>query len=165
MVEVRIDEEQLRAAALAQHGPGGDALARAVPALRSGRLGRLAQPERARVEQREAVRTPEHGVEFTLRSAVLAAHAHGFVAGKQLPEVRKLVREHLLRTEEVDAARDDRLGRTLLAETPVVLPVLGVVVSHVESHHMQIGGRLAAAGRHAQRGHEIDQLFHTLYRD
>ena len=59
MVPVGVEEADLAAAVglVAQPRPGGDSRQRAVPAFAAGYLGRLAEPERAGVDQLEARRS------------------------------------------------------------------------------------------------------------
>ena len=127
MVEMGVDEEEFPAVPVAQHDPCGDSLAGAVPSQRPHHFGGLAQPERSRIEQREAVLPEEHGAVFARLGAVQPSDAHSLIPGQQTAQIIELVGKQLLRAQHVDLLRLNHPGDPFAAETPVVLPVFGML--------------------------------------
>ena len=161
VVEVRVDEEEFPAVAAApQHDPRGQPFAGAVPSLRPGASGFLAQPERARVEQVERPVAEEHRVELARADAVFAAHADGPVVGQRRAEVVELVGQQLLRSEQVGFPGTDQAGDAFAAEAPVVRTVFGIVVTHVERHDAERPRFGVAAGGRGAEGQQQEKSFH-----
>ena len=158
MIEVGVDEEQFAAAFIAQHGPCRQSFAGPVPPLRTGRLGLLAQPEHPGVEQFETVAAEKHGVELARPRPVLPADADRPVTGQQGLQVVELVGKHLLRPQQIDSLRADQPGDPFAAETPVVHPVFGIVIAHIERHHGQL--LRGVAGNRSRQRQQKKQLLH-----
>ena len=162
MVEVGVDEEELPSHfPVMQYDPGCHALAGAVPPFRACDVGGFAQPESPGFEGRKTIPPVKYGTELARLGTVLTADAHRSIAGQQTLQVAELVGKQLLRAENVDAVRSDHLGDPPAAETPVVRPVFGVVVTHVEGHDAERRGRTAGSERRCRQ--KIEQSFHNFY--
>ena len=121
VVRVRVGEAEgaPRPTVLQPH-PGADARARRTPALASGNVRRLRQPERAALQGLEAVFPIEDGRGFVGLPVGPAVFAHESIFRQLFAQVGRLFRAYLLKPKRIKVELSDECDKILPTRLPGV---------------------------------------------